>query len=163
MTGGARGGGLGATRFANSQLVAAAVVGTGPVLCPEEQAGRHGFPVSSQEPPPSPDSQAPPKAEPQAGLQNLDDAGITNGFGGAAARTPSGDKLRCPPLHVQTRCRTGSRNHIKVAGAQAGAGGTKDGHSTVIKTPGPTAVTICRHGAGASGGQARASPGPGGH
>ena len=40
-----------------------------------------GFPVSPQVLPASPDSQASSNAEPQAGGQNLEDAGIVNSFG----------------------------------------------------------------------------------
>lgn len=49
-----------------------------------------------------------------------------------------GDRLRCPPLHMQARCLTGSRSHIKVAGAQAGAGGDQGCARHGDKTPGRT-------------------------
>lgn len=102
--------------------------------------------------PANPDPRAPPEAEPRARMQDLEDIGIMSGFGEVAERTRSRDRLRCPALHVRTRCRTGSRNLIKAAGAQAGVGGTKEVYGMVIKTQALTAATICRPRAGASGG-----------
>ena len=39
--------------------------------------------------------------------------------------------------NVPARCRPGTRNHIKVAGAQARVGGTEEGSSTMIETQAP--------------------------
>lgn len=96
-----------------------------------------GLPASSQELPPSPDSPAPPQAEPQAGIQKLEGVGPVKGSGEMAEGTQSRDRPRCLPLHVQARCRSGSRNHIKVAGAQAGVGGNQGSVQHGDKNPSP--------------------------
>lgn len=57
---------------------------------------------------------------------------------GGRGRTAGGRGRLRSALHVQARCRTGSRNHIKVVGAQAGAGGDPGRVQHRDKNPGPT-------------------------
>ena len=68
--------------FADLQLLAATKVKTSSILL-QEQAGAR-ISCVSQVLPASPDSQASSNAEPQAGGQNLEDAGIVNSFGEVA-------------------------------------------------------------------------------
>ena len=84
--------------------------------------------------PPSPSKHRAPSGKPGSGRRWGPEQLQISGRG------DTGDRLRRLPLHVQARCRTGSRNHIKGAGTRPEREGTKEVCSTEIK-PGPHGAT----------------------
>lgn len=123
-----------------------------PCSFPRTAGSVPGLPASSQELPPSPGSPAPPQADPQAGIQNLEDAGPMYRFGEVAEGTRSGDGPDAHPSMCRPDAGREAEATSKWKAPRLEWEETREAYSMVIKSQALVATTMCRRRAGARAG-----------